>query len=223
MGIIEKLQFELCTLERQVPSCYSSAISRISAQGLRIVCHLLYMQHWKRSPLLGWFFPLLVLLLPLSPCFCSSKCLFRITCKRYSPNNFSLAKPFLTQFFSYRKLRERDSTRFHIQLCIALFCMLIIFVSGINQTSVYGGCVFVSVLIHYFTLVAMMWMGAEAVLMFQKLVIVFTRITTRYIIAVSLVCWCKWNITVSYLASFLVQLQDAFLAFKATKWAWHQM
>ena len=49
----------------------------------------------------------------------------------------------------------------------------------------------VSVLIHYFTLVAVMWMGAEAVLMFQKLVIVFIRITTRYIIAVSLVCWCK--------------------------------
>ena len=69
--------------------------------------------------------------------------------------------------------------------------MLFIFVSGIEQTHVYGGCVFVSVLIHYFTLVAVMWMGAEAVLMFQKLVIVFGHITTRYIIAVSLVCWCK--------------------------------
>ena len=50
----------------------------------------------------------------------------------------------------------------------------------------------VSVLIHYFTLVAVMWMGAEAVLMFKKLVIVFVRITTRYIVAVSLVCWCKF-------------------------------
>ena len=69
--------------------------------------------------------------------------------------------------------------------------MLVVFVSGINQTSVYGGCVAVSVLIHYFTLVAVMWMGAEAVLIFQKLVIVFIRITTSYIIAVSLVCWCK--------------------------------
>ena len=49
----------------------------------------------------------------------------------------------------------------------------------------------VSVLIHYFTLAAVMFMGAEAVLMFQKLVIVFVRITTRYIVAVSLVCWRK--------------------------------
>ena len=69
--------------------------------------------------------------------------------------------------------------------------MLIIFVCGIDQTHVYGGCVFVSVLIHYFTLVSVMWMGAEAVLMFQKLVIVFGQITTRYIVTVSLVCWCK--------------------------------
>ena len=69
--------------------------------------------------------------------------------------------------------------------------MLLVFVVGIDQTNVYGGCVTVSVLIHYFTLVAVMWMGAEAVLMFQKLVIIFVRITTRYIVAVSLVCWRK--------------------------------
>ena len=95
----------------------------------------------------------------------------------------------------YRKLRERDATKYHIQLCIALFCMLIVFVTGIDkadETEPYGGCVTVSALIHYFTLVAVMWMGAEAVLMFQKLVIVFVRITSKFIIAVSLVCWCKY-------------------------------
>ena len=95
----------------------------------------------------------------------------------------------------YRKLRERDATKYHIQLCIALFCMLIVFVSGIDradESEPYAGCVVVSVLIHYFTMVAVMWMGAEAVLMFQKLVIVFVRITTKFIIAVSLVCWCKY-------------------------------
>ena len=62
---------------------------------------------------------------------------------------------------------------------------------GIDRTKVFEGCVTVSVLIHYFTLVAVMWMGAEALLMFQKLVIVFVQITTRYIVIVSLVCWCK--------------------------------
>ena len=91
----------------------------------------------------------------------------------------------------HRKLREQDVTIFHIQLCIALFCMLIVFVCGIDQTSVYGGCVFVSVLIHYFTLVAVMFMGAEAVLLFQKLIIVFGQTTTKFFIAVSLICWCE--------------------------------
>ena len=49
----------------------------------------------------------------------------------------------------------------------------------------------VSVLVHYFALVAVMWMGAEALLMFRKVVFVFAHITTKYIITVSLVCWCK--------------------------------
>ena len=55
----------------------------------------------------------------------------------------------------------------------------------------YGGCVFVSIFVHYFTLVAVMWMGAEALFMFQKVVIIFVHITTKYIIILSLICWCK--------------------------------
>ena len=55
----------------------------------------------------------------------------------------------------------------------------------------YGGCVFISISVHYFALVAVMWMGAEALLMFQKVVIIFVRITTKYIVFLSLVCWCK--------------------------------
>lgn len=89
----------------------------------------------------------------------------------------------------FRKLRQKDVTKYHIQLCCALIGMLLVFVIGIDRTENFGGCVAVSVLIHYFTLAAVMWMGAEAVLMFQKIVIVFARITTRYIIAVSFICW----------------------------------
>ena len=69
------------------------------------------------------------------------------------------AMPYTNVYF-YRKLRKREATKFHIQLCVALFCMLIIFVAGIDRTSVYGVCVAVSALIHYFTLVAVMLMGA---------------------------------------------------------------
>ena len=91
----------------------------------------------------------------------------------------------------YRKFRKRDVTIFHVQLCIALFCMLIIFVCGINRTAIYGVCVAVSALIHYFTLVSVMFMGAEAVLMFQKLVLVFGSTSTKFFVSVSLICWRK--------------------------------
>ena len=67
--------------------------------------------------------------------------------------------------------------------------MLLIFLVGVERTESEAVCTAMSVLIQYFTLAALMWMGAEAVLMFQKLIIVFGRITTKYIVVVSLVCW----------------------------------
>ncbi|XP_003385399.2 PREDICTED: adhesion G-protein coupled receptor G2-like [Amphimedon queenslandica] len=88
-----------------------------------------------------------------------------------------------------KKFRERDVSKFHIQLCLSLIFMLIVFVAGIDRVSVRVGCVTVGVLIHYFALVSWMWMGAEAVMMFQKLVIVFSNITWKYILFVSIICW----------------------------------
>ena len=90
-----------------------------------------------------------------------------------------------------RKLRKRDNTKFRVQLCIAMVCMLVVFVTGIDRTEIFEVCVAVSVLLHYFTLVSIMWMGAEALLMFQKLIMVCVQTTTRYIVIVSLTCWCK--------------------------------
>ncbi len=90
-----------------------------------------------------------------------------------------------------RKLRQRDPSKFHVQLCISLFCMLLVFASGIDRTGNKGACVFVSVLIHYFTLTSVLWMWAEGILLFQLLVVVFVRLTTRYIVCFSLICWCK--------------------------------
>ena len=76
--------------------------------------------------------------------------------------------------------------------------LLIIFVCGINRTAVYGGCVAVSALIHYFTLVSVMFMGAVAVLMFQKLVIVFGSTSVKFLVTLSLICWRKC-VTASHL------------------------
>ena len=98
--------------------------------------------------------------------------------------------------YLFRKVRQRETSKYHIQLCIALLLMLamsLVLVATSEQALdlLYGGCVFISVFVHYFALVAVMWMGAEALLMLQKVVIIFVRITTKYIVITSLVCWCK--------------------------------
>ena len=95
-----------------------------------------------------------------------------------------------------RKVRQRETSKYHIQLCIALLLMLVmalvlVATSAQKVDLLYGGCVFISVFVHYFALVAVMWMGAEALLMLQKVVIIFVRITTKYIVILSLICWCK--------------------------------
>ena len=74
-------------------------------------------------------------------------------------------------------------------MLIAAFVVVVF--SAESITSLYGGCVTLSVLVHYLTLVATFLMGAEALLMFQKLVLVFSRVTTKLLVTVSIVCWSK--------------------------------
>ena len=91
----------------------------------------------------------------------------------------------------FRKLRQKDVTKFHVQLALSMILMLIVFVAGINRTENRPGCITVGVLLHYLILVTWMWMAAEAVLLFQKLVIVFKKTTTLYMTIISILCWGK--------------------------------
>ncbi len=77
-----------------------------------------------------------------------------------------------------------------IQFCLSVALMLVAFVCGIARVEIFALCVSMSALIHYFTLVAMMWMAAEAVLMFQKLISA-TKTSVAYFVIASLICWCK--------------------------------
>ena len=95
----------------------------------------------------------------------------------------------VTYLTDFRKLRAKDVTKFHLQLALSLILMLIVFVAGITRTENRAGCITVGVLLHYLILVAWMWMAAEAVLLFQKLVIVFTKVSVKYLIIVSVICW----------------------------------
>ena len=97
----------------------------------------------------------------------------------------------------FRKMRKLDATKYHVQLAIAILLMLLVFLAGVNRTGQLGGCIAASIFIHYFTLTSVMWMLAEALLMFQKLVFVFKKITKKGIIATSLICWCKLIININ--------------------------
>ena len=92
---------------------------------------------------------------------------------------------------AFRNLRQKDVTKFHVQLALSLILMLVVFVAGIDRTENKTGCIIVGVLLHYLILVAWMWMAAEALLLFQKLVIVFTNVSWKYLIILSVMCWGK--------------------------------
>ncbi len=96
-------------------------------------------------------------------------------------------------YLAYRVLRQRDASKFHAQLCIAILLMLLVFIVGIKRTENLIACTAISTLIQYSTLASAFWMGGEAILMFKKLIIVFGRTTNLFIVLVSLICWGKYQ------------------------------
>ena len=88
----------------------------------------------------------------------------------------------------FRALKAQDITKFHIQFCIAL---LVVFLIGIDRIENEVVCTFMSCVILYFALSSVFWMGAEAVVMYKKLIVDFGSITNRFIIITSVICWGK--------------------------------
>ena len=150
-------------------------------------------------------------------------------------NNIHTLKEYVLCSY-YRKLRKKDASKYHIQLSLAMLFMLsvslaLVALSVQGKTDPYGGCVMVSILVHYFILVAVMWMGAEALLMFQKLVIIFTRVTTKFMVYVSIICWSKYDIILSMEVSvrivntdlyyiYFFQLYQSCLSLSLSLWIW---
>ena len=85
-----------------------------------------------------------------------------------------------------RKIREKEASKIHVQLCIAIFCMFFFFLVGIDRTESEIGCTICSLLIQYFTMASVALMGAEALLMFHKLIIVFGHV---HLVLISTIAW----------------------------------
>ena len=77
--------------------------------------------------------------------------------------------------YSHRKLRkDQIAAKILLHLCASLLCVLIVFVSGVERGRVSeDACQIVAALVHYFLLVAFLWMLIEAYFMYQAFVKVF--------------------------------------------------
>ena len=64
-----------------------------------------------------------------------------------------------------------------------------VFLAGIEQTSYRKGCIAAAVLMHYFSLTSMAWMGVEAANLYLKLVKVFDSNVSHFMIKASVVAW----------------------------------
>ena len=77
--------------------------------------------------------------------------------------------------WNHRKLRkDQIAAKILLHLCASLLCVLIVFVAGVERGGVSeNACRIVAAFIHYFLLVAFLWMLIEAYFMYQAFVKVF--------------------------------------------------
>ena len=70
--------------------------------------------------------------------------------------------------------------------------MFLVFLVGVDRTENEHVCTAMSYLIHYFTMASVMWMFAEAVYMLKSFLIVFGKITSKFMLILSLSAWSEF-------------------------------
>ncbi|XP_022240023.1 adhesion G protein-coupled receptor L3-like isoform X2 [Limulus polyphemus] len=114
----------------------------------------------------------------------NSRALLVITYVGCSVSIISLVLAVIT-FQCFRSL-QNDRTTIHKNLCLCLLVAEVLFVAGINQTSVPVLCGIVAGLLHYFFLAAFVWMFLEGFQLYLMLVEVFesekSRVTWFYLL-----------------------------------------
>ncbi|XP_073944483.1 uncharacterized protein isoform X2 [Choristoneura fumiferana] len=91
----------------------------------------------------------------------------------------------------FRSWRRDFSNKIWLQLCIAIFilviCFLVIVFARFDHYDV--GCMLVGVLLHYSVLASFCWMLVAAVLSYRRLVLVFTRDASHKLLRASAFSW----------------------------------
>ena len=76
-----------------------------------------------------------------------------------------------------------------MSLCVSLMLLLIVFIAGAGQTEHLIGCRIVAVLLHYFSLTSVMWMGVEGYNMYMSFVQVMATYQSKFMLKASVVAW----------------------------------
>lgn len=76
-----------------------------------------------------------------------------------------------------------------MSLCVALMLLLIVFIAGAARTENLVGCRIVAVLLHYFALATVMWMGVEGYNMYMSFVQVMATYQSKFMLKASAVAW----------------------------------
>uniref|UniRef100_H2YNE1 G-protein coupled receptors family 2 profile 2 domain-containing protein n=1 Tax=Ciona savignyi TaxID=51511 RepID=H2YNE1_CIOSA len=102
----------------------------------------------------------------------------------------SIAGLFITllSYVIFGKIRRDAPAKILICLCISLIAVNLFYL-GLSPAYFYSSCVVVSVLLHYFLLSSLTWMGLEALNMYIALIRVFNTYYRKYILKISLAGW----------------------------------
>ncbi|XP_042216045.1 uncharacterized protein LOC121862116 isoform X2 [Homarus americanus] len=106
-----------------------------------------------------------------------------------------------TTFFLFKKWRRSLSNKILVNLSFSVFCSVVIFLAGINQTWNLILCRGVAVGLHYFILASFGWMLVEAVHQYLKFVKVFGTYIPRFLWKASV---CAWGIPLLPILTLLV-------------------
>ncbi|XP_078355587.1 adhesion G-protein coupled receptor G6-like [Oculina patagonica] len=95
----------------------------------------------------------------------------------------------LMTYALFRNLRKTNQQPILMSLCVALMLLLIVFIAGAARTENVIGCRIVAVLLHYFALATVMWMGVEGYNMYMSFVQVMATYQSKFMLKASAVAW----------------------------------
>ncbi|XP_066283071.1 adhesion G-protein coupled receptor G6-like isoform X1 [Branchiostoma lanceolatum] len=103
---------------------------------------------------------------------------------------FGIAATLLT-YSLFRKLRRDNPTKILMNLCLALLLAILFFVcSGpAHNSGSRGACVTVAVMLHYFLLTSMAWMGLEALNLYLAIMKVFNTYYRHFMLKFCIAGW----------------------------------